>query len=170
MRIKSVVRCGALTIVALVHIGCSDSRRNSNENAGAAPGSAGGVASGGGSSAAEGPCRTGAPTDAAPLFQKLGGTYGFSARDKGCDFRGHTYVSPATYRVSVGASPKSVKVSTSTGTELFALSWDEANDVACKDDFSESLVLTDGSDTIRIAFLNGEFSSVSFGQCWFVAD
>jgi len=171
MPVKSVFGCAVLAFfwTVLLALGCSDSSGSSGGSAGAAS-SARGASSSGGSGAVEDPCRTAAPTDAVSLLQKLEGTYEFSARDEGCDFRGHTYVAPEAYQLSVDASSKSVKVSTSTGAELFALSWDDSNDVACKDEFSDTLVLRDGGDTVRVGFLNGRFSSVSFGQCWFVAN
>lgn len=176
--VKSVVACTGMVVFAAAstcQLGCSDPDAgsgggSSGGSASATAGSASGGTAAGGSAAGEGPCRAGMPTDAAALFQKLAGTYGFPAREKACDFESHSYVAPNTYQVTVSASSQTVQVSTSAGMELFAVSFNAMNDVACKDEFAESFVLNGGSDTVRVSFLNGEFSSVSFGQCWFVAD
>ena len=153
--------------------GCSDDGKDGTGGASGSSSNTAGATSaagGGGAGGAEGHCRTGSPTDGPALFSKLAGSYTFPGRKEACPFAGATLVSTAKYAVTLQAQPATATVTSADSSPLFTVAWDGNADYGCSSDIVDSLELSDGTDTLRIAFLNGEPSSLALGTCTFILD
>lgn len=170
--LRGVVVVVALGLQALAVGACSDDAESGGGAGSSNAGMAGTASSSGGSggSSADGPCRTGSPTDGPALFAKYAGSYTFPGRKEACTFQGVTFEPNASYGVTLSAKPEGVKLTSSDAKELFAIAWDGTDDVACSGDFVDSFELNDGTNVLRVSFLNDKPSSLSVGTCVFVLD
>jgi hypothetical protein len=140
-------RCVAILLSVGLCVACSDESGGggggSAGDGGNAMGGAGGTTSTtGGGGSTQGDCDPGAVTlDADQIFTTYAGTYTVELFGS-CDVNWQ----PATsYTLTVGASPKSIAVTSDTGQETYT--WDDTDDRVCQ----ASTVVAQIQDGMRIA-------------------